>query len=127
VSGTPGRPGLVGPWSPLWPALSASCLAVVLLVGVATLISSGDGLTAGALEVPVGRIVGVVALGYAVALIALVLAVRSGSAVRSWICATVAVVVAFGVSVYPLVATASAAVDQARDIVSWIIELIRTH
>ena len=95
-------------------------LAVVLLVGVATLISSGDGLTAGALEVPVGRIVGVVALGYAVALIALVLAVRSGSAVRSWICATVAVVVAFGVLVYPLVATASAAADQARDIVPWI-------
>lgn len=102
-------------------------LALALLIGVVTLIGSGDGLTAGTLVVPVGRIVGVVALGYAVALIALVLTVRSGSAVRAWICAVAAVLVAVGVSVYPLVATASAAVDQARDIVPWIIDLVRMH
>lgn len=101
-------------------------LAAVLLIGVATLIGSGDGLTAGALVVPVGRIVGVVALGYAVALIGVVLAVRSGSVARSWLSATMAVVVALGVSVYPLVATASAAVDQARDVVPWIIDLLRS-
>lgn len=100
-------------------------LAVVLLISVAALIGSGDGLTAGTLVVPVGRIVVVVALGYLVALALLVRALRSGSSVQAWLSVGVAVVVAFGVSVYPLVATASAAVDQARDIVPWILDLIR--
>lgn len=100
-------------------------LAVVLLVSVLALIGSGDGLTAGALVVPVGRIVVVVGLGYLIALALLVLALRAGSPVQAWLCVAVALVVAYGVSVYPLFATASAAVDQARDIVPWILDLIR--
>jgi hypothetical protein len=100
-------------------------LAVVTLVSVAALIGSGDGLTAGALVVPMGRIVLVVAVGYLIALALLVLAARSGSPVQAWVCALLAVVIAFVVSIYPLVATASAAVDQARDIVPWILDLIR--
>jgi hypothetical protein len=100
-------------------------LAVVTLVSVAALIGSGDGLTAGALVVPMGRIVLVVAVGYLIALALLVLALRSGSPVQAWVCALLAVVIALVVSIYPLVATASAAVDQARDIVPWILDLIR--
>ncbi len=100
-------------------------LAVVLLVTVVGLIGSGDGLTAGTLVVPVGRIVVVVGLCYLVALALLVLALRSGSPVQAWLCVVVSVVIAFTVSVYPLFATASAAVDQARDIIPWIRDLIR--
>ena len=55
-------------------------LAVVLLISVIALIGSGDGLTAGTLVVPVGRIVVVVGLGYLLALALLVLALRSRSA-----------------------------------------------
>ena len=100
-------------------------LAVLTLISVAALIGSGDGLTAGALVVPMGRIVLVVAIGYLIALVLLLLALRSGSPVQAWICALLAVVLAFGVSIYPLFATASAAVDQARDVVPWILDLIR--
>lgn len=100
-------------------------LAVGLLITVIGLIGSGDGLTAGTLVVPVGRIVVVVGIGYLIALALLVLALRSGSPVQAWLCVVVALVVAYGVSIYPLFATASAAVDQARDIVPWIMDLIR--
>lgn len=100
-------------------------LAVVLLISVIALIGSGDGLTAGTLVVPVGRIVVVVGLGYLIALALLVLALRSRSGVQAGLCVAVALVVAYGVSIYPLFATASAAVDQARDIVPWILDLLR--
>jgi hypothetical protein len=100
-------------------------LGVALLVGVATLISSGDGLTAGALIVPLGRIVVVVGLEYLIAVVLLILAVRSPSVARAWISALAAAVIALGVSVYPLFATAASAVDQAQDIVPWVIGLIR--
>ncbi len=100
-------------------------LGMALLVGVATLISSGDGLTAGALIVPLGRIVVVVGLGYLIAVVLLILAVRSPSVARAWVSALAAAVIALGVSVYPLFATAASAVDQAQDIVPWIIALIR--
>ena len=100
-------------------------LAVLTLTGAAALINSGDGLTAGTLVVPMGRIVLVVAMGYLIALVLLVLALRSGSPVQAWVCALLAVVIAFVVSIYPLFATSSAAVDQVRDIVPWILDLIR--
>lgn len=98
--------------------------AVAVLIGVIALIGSGDGATAGALDVPIGRSVAVVTIGYAIALALVALTLRSASIVGAWVAAVAATVIAWMVSIYPLVATAAVAVDQARDIVPWILGLL---
>lgn len=66
---------------------------------------SADAATAGAPDVPVGRIVGV-------------------GAPVAWDLTVVAVVVALVVSLYPLLATADAALQQGRAFVPWVTGLV---
>ena len=100
-------------------------VAVSVLISVLALIGSGDAASAGVLEVPVGRIAVVVVVGYLVALVLLVAALVSRSVPSAWVAAVLSVGVALVVSVYPLFATAGVAVDQAREVLPWILDLIR--
>lgn len=113
-------------WFALGLGVLGLLVALTLLISSLSVIGSGEGVTAGALQVPVARIVIVVAVGYLVALGLLAATLVARSPVGGWVLALVAVAIAVSVSVYPLFATAATAVDQARDVVPWILDLIRT-
>ncbi len=114
----------------VWAALVTSVVLCLLIVGgvflpVLGLIGAADGGTAGALDVPVGSIAAAAAIGYLLALVllALILVVRNGP--LAWVLGVAAVVSTLLVSLWPLVATALAGVDQARDVWPFIQELLQ--
>ncbi|KZX20220.1 hypothetical protein [Rathayibacter tanaceti] len=112
-----------------WAALATGvvlCVVVVVavLLPVLGLIGAADGSTAGALDVPVGAIVFSIVVGYAVGLAFLGLALLSRNAPLAWVFAVAAVVATLVGSVWPLFATAFASVDQARDAIPFIQDLI---
>jgi hypothetical protein len=77
------------------------------------------------LSVPVGSITAVVVLGFLLALGLLVAAALSRPKVAAWTLAVVAWLVSLVVSVWPIIATANQAVDRARDIWPWIVQLVQ--
>lgn len=117
-----GRPR--GVWVALGVGVLGVVVSVVVLISVIGLIGSGEGVTGGMLRVPVGKITLVVVLGYLITLALLVLTATSRSLVRAWVSAVIACVVSLIVSVYPLVATATAAVSQAHQVLPFIADLI---
>jgi hypothetical protein len=100
---------------------------VGVLIPVLTLIGAADGGTAGALDVPVGRIVAAIAIGYVLALVLLGLVVTVRNGPLAWILGVAAVVSTLLVSLWPLVAVAIAGVDQVQDVVPFIQDLVRQY
>jgi hypothetical protein len=78
------------------------------------------------LDVPVGSSTLVVVLGYVVAVALLLVAWRSRRSVTAGVLAGLAWLLSLLVSLWPLVATADRAVDRVRDIVPWIVDLVRS-
>ena len=114
----------------VWAALVTSAvLCFLIVVGVFVpvlgLIGAADGGTAGALDVPVGSIAAAAVIGYllAVVLLALILVVRNGA--LAWVLGVAAVISTLLVSLWPLLATALAGVDQARDVGPFIQGLLQ--
>ena len=111
-------------------ALIVAVVGVLLVLGAVVapvwgVIGSADAASAGALDVPVGRIVLVSLLGVVLVVglgVGLALTYRSGVA---WALAAVIVVVALVAGVYPLFATASSAVEQGREFVPWVTGVVR--
>jgi hypothetical protein len=113
----------------VWAALITGvvlCVSVVVfvLLPVLGLIGAADGSTVGALNVPVGSIAAalIIGLGLALVLLALIFATRNGAI--AWVLSVAAVISTLSVSVWPLVATAFAAVGQAGDVIPFIQGLI---
>ena len=113
----------------VWAALvtgAVLCVSsvVFVLLPVLGLIGAADGSTVGALDVPVGSIAValVIGLGLALVLLALIVATRNGAV--AWVLAVGAVISTLVVSLWPLVATAFAAVGQAGDVIPFIQGLI---
>lgn len=112
-----------------WVALIVGVIGVLLIAGVVLgpvigLIAAADGATGTALDVPVGRIVLALLIALVVVIALLVAAARSRRTPVPWIFVALAGLVALGASVYPLIAVAFSAVDQARDVVPFIQDLI---
>ncbi|NQX13879.1 hypothetical protein HQQ80_19805 [Microbacteriaceae bacterium VKM Ac-2855] len=113
-----------------WAALITGVILVVLIVigvllPILTLIGAADGATAGALDVPVGGIVAALAIGYILALLLLLLCLRSRNGAFAWVVAVAAVISTLLVSVWPIIVVALAGVDQAQDIVPFIQDLVQ--
>lgn len=111
-------------------ALVVAVLGVLLVVGTVVVpvwgvIGSADAASAGALDVPVGRIVLVTLLGLVLVAALGVGLARTYSAGVAWALTVVAVLVALAAGIYPLFATASSALDQGRDFVPWAIGVVR--
>jgi hypothetical protein len=113
----------------VWAALvtgAVLCVSsvVFVLLPVLGLIGAADGSTVGALDVPVGSIAValVTGLGLALVLLALIVATRNGAV--AWVLAVAAVISTLVVSLWPLVATAFAAVGQAGDVIPFTQGLI---
>lgn len=119
------RPRPAAVWAALvtGAVLCVSSVAFVLLP-VLGLIGAADGSTVGALNVPVGSIAValVIGLGLALVLLALIVATRNGAV--AWVLAVAAVISTLVVSLWPLVATAFAAVGQAGEVIPFIQGLI---
>lgn len=114
----------------VWAALiTALVLCALLLLGVLLpvlgLIGTADATVAGALDVPVGGIALTIVIGYGLSLVFLVLTFLSRRGLPAWIFAVLAVLTNLFGSVWPLVVTAMASVDQAQDIGPFIADLIR--
>lgn len=105
-------------------------VALVVLVAI-TLLAPVLGLVGSAaavgplIDVPwLGLTAGVV-LGLLVSIGCLAVTFRSRRASTGWVFVALAVLFAVAASVWPLLATADAAVDRARDVLPWITELVR--
>ncbi|WP_291053189.1 hypothetical protein [Herbiconiux sp.] len=113
----------------VWAALItgvALCIIIVagVLFPVLGLIGAADATTIGALNVPVGAIAASIAISYLVALGFLALTAVSRIGALAWITATAAVIATLIGSVWPLVATALASVDQVQSIIPFIQQLV---
>lgn len=113
----------------VWAALATGAVLsglVVLgvLLPVLGLIGAADGGTAGALDVPVGSIAAAIAIGSLIALLLLAIILRTRSGAVAWVLAVGAVIAMLVVSLWPLVAVAISAVDQAGDIIPFIQDLV---
>ncbi|MBO0985163.1 hypothetical protein [Rathayibacter sp. SD072] len=112
-------------WIALATGVVVSALVVLgVLLPVLGLIAAADGSVAGALDVPVGTIVAAIAISFLVGLAFLGLALVARKPAVAWVAAVAAVVATLVGSVWPLVATAFASVDQAQDVVPFIQDLI---
>lgn len=96
-----------------------------ILLPVLGLIGAVGATTFGTLHIPVGSITAAIAISYLVALVLLILTFLAKFGPLAWITAVAAVVATLVGSVWPLVATALASVDQVQDVVPFIQELIR--
>ena len=98
------------------------------LVGVVlpvwTAIGAADGAVAGAVDVPAGRIAAVTVLGLLVVLALVVGLVLTRRAALAWPLALAALALALVVAVYPLLATAARAVQQGREFIPWVSDLV---
>lgn len=101
-------------------------LLVVLAVAVPvwTLITGADATVAGALDVPGGRIAVVTVLGVLVVVGLAVGLVLTSRPTVAWVLTVVIGLVALVVALYPLLATAQAAVDQGKTFVPWLTNLV---
>lgn len=120
-----GRPRPRAVWAA---AVTGAVLVLLILVGlllpILGLIGAADGATAGALDVPVGSIVVALLVGYVLALLFLLVSVRSRNGAFSWVMSVAAVIAALLVSLWPLLAVALAGVDQTTEVIPFIQDLI---
>jgi hypothetical protein len=105
-------------------AVLSLVVVVAVLLPVLGLIGAADGTTAGTLDVPVGAIVLSIVISYAVGLAFLALAFVSRNSALAWVAAVAAVIATLIGSVWPLIATGFASVDQAKDVIPFIQDLI---
>lgn len=110
----------------VWFALGTGVVAVILvavvvLIPLLTLIDTASG---AAWFVPFATITFVVFAGYLLSAGLLALTARTRRGALAWILAVAATVAALVVSVYPVVAVAIAATEQAGDVVPFIRKLI---
>ncbi|GAA2754447.1 hypothetical protein [Amnibacterium kyonggiense] len=113
----------------VWAAfITSTVLVVIAVVGVLLpilgFIGAAVAATAGVLRVPVGGIVGAIAIGYVLALVLLVFCVRRTNGAAAWVLGVAAVISALAVSVWPIVAVALSGVAQVQDVEPFIQELI---
>ena len=101
-------------------------LLVVLAVAVPvwTLITGADATVAGALDVPGGRIAVVTVLGVLIVVGLAVGLVLTSRPTVAWVLTVVIGLVALVVALYPLLATAQAAVDQGKAFAPWLTDLV---
>ena len=101
-------------------------LLVVLAVALPVwgLIGSADATVAGALDVPGGRIAVVTVLGVLVVIGLAVGLVLTSRPPVAWALTVIIAVVALLVALYPLLATAQAAVDQGKEFIPWLTNLV---
>ncbi|MCM6762797.1 hypothetical protein NB037_10255 [Rathayibacter sp. ZW T2_19] len=112
-------------WIAFATGVVVSALVVLgVLLPVLGLIAAADGSIAGALDVPVGTIVAAIVISFLVGLAFLGLALVARKPAVAWVAAVAAVVATLVGSVWPLVATAFASVDQAQDVVPFLQDLI---
>ncbi|WP_380173281.1 hypothetical protein ACFEMC_02480 [Kineococcus sp. DHX-1] len=77
------------------------------------------------LQVPYASITAVVVLGVLLAAACVLAAYRTSVGRLGWTLVVVAVLLALLASLWPLLATGDAAVDSARDVWPWIVQLVR--
>lgn len=119
------RPRPRAVWAALATAVVICALIVIgVLLPVLGLIGTADATTIGALRVPVGAITASIVVSYLVGLGFLVLTFLSRWGALAWITAVAAVIATLIGSVWPLIATAFASVDQAQQVVPFIERLI---
>lgn len=105
---------------------------LVLLVTVAVLAPVlglvGSAAAAGPfLDVPWGSITVAVVIGYLASLSCLALAFVTRRPGLGWFAVACAVLFALVASLWPVVAMADTAVDRARDVLPWIVDLVRRY
>lgn len=110
-------------------ALVVAAAVVVLVLAAVVLpvwglIGSADASTAGALDVPVGRIAVVTVLGVLVVVALAVGLLVTARPTVAWVLTAVITVVALLTALYPLLATAQAAVDQGKAFIPWLTNLV---
>ena len=113
----------------VWAAtLTGAIVAAVVVVGVLLpvlgLIGAADASTVGQLDVPVGLIALGIVISFVVGLVLLAVAATTRSGVVAWIAAVSTVVATLVGSVWPLVATTIASVDQVQDAIPFVQDLI---
>lgn len=113
----------------VWAALITGVVLCIIIVAgvlfpVLGLIGAADATTIGALNVPVGAITASIAISYLVALGFLALTFVARISALAWISATAAVIATLVGSVWPLIATALASVDQIQSVIPFIQQLI---
>lgn len=113
----------------VWAALITGVIVSVVIVAgillpVLGLIGAADATTFGALRVPVGAITAAIVISYLVGLGFLVLTLVARIGALAWITAVAAIIATLVGSVWPLVATAFASVDQVQDVIPLIQQLI---
>ncbi|WP_435091743.1 hypothetical protein [Clavibacter michiganensis] len=97
---------------------------VVMLLPALGFIGAADAATAGQLDVPVTLIALGVGVSLVVAVVMLGIAARTRDGRVAWIAAVSAVVATLVGSVWPLVATTIASVDQVQDAIPFVQDLI---
>lgn len=118
-----GRPRAV--WAALITGIVVSALVVLgVLLPNLGLIGAADATTLGVLDVPVGQIALAVVISYAIGLVLLALTFASRNGALAWILSVAAIVATLVGSVAPLVVTAFASVDQAGQVIPFILQLI---
>lgn len=95
-----------------------------ILLPVLGRIGAADATTFGALRVPVGAITAAIVISYLVGLGFLVLTFVARIGALAWITAVAAIIATLVGSLWPLVATAFASVDQVQDVIPFIQQLI---
>ncbi len=98
-------------------------IALALYLPLVGFLAATTASTAGLVPFPVGSVTGVTLLGVVLVVGALFLAVTRRRAWLSWTLAVIAVLIAFAVTVFPLIAVAVGSADRASDIVPLLIDL----
>lgn len=103
-----------------------TCVLIVVgvLLPVLGLIGAIDATTLGTLTVPVGAIALSILISSVVGLGFLALACVSRNGALAWACAIAAVIATLIGSLWPLLATAFASVDQVQDVIPFLQDLI---
>ncbi|PPF55412.1 hypothetical protein C5B94_05310 [Clavibacter michiganensis] len=113
----------------VWAAtLTGAVVSGIVVIGVLLpalgLVGAADATTVGQLDVPAGLIALGIVISFAVGLAMLAVAALTRSGVVAWVAAVAAVVATLVGSVWPLVATTIASVDQAQDAIPFVRDLI---
>ena len=98
---------------------------IAAAVGAVIVLGNGLLVLGPVLQIPAGGITIAVIVGFLVAIACVVLAGIARYPWLSWTFVVSAWVASLIASVWPLIATANAAVDRAGDVIPWIVDLIQ--
>ena len=105
-------------------AVVSGIVVIGVLLPALGLVGAADATTVGQLDVPAGLIALGIVISFAVGLAMLAVAALTRNGVVAWVAAVAAVVATLVGSVWPLVATTIASVDQAQDAMPFVQDLI---